>query len=518
MEFNTHSFLLVFMPSVAVVYILIPLRFRIALLTISSLIFYAFSGLISVLLLIFSVLMAYLFINFISIRNFSLRLKKYLLLLTCILIALPFLVIKYLFPGIGWLSGLTDSASLNQVSSLTPGILLPAGISFYTFQLLTSVLDAKGGEESRITFSELLGFASFFPQLIAGPIVRTQDLLPQLRALTTKRRTNSEYVNDISYGLKLIAFGLIAKTMISDILNTFYKNVFIDEVKFLDSIFIILSKSIIIYADFWGYSSIAIGLALLFGVKLPRNFLQPYCSRNIQEFWRRWHVTLSKWFADYIYIPAGGRQNYIFSISIVFMFVGIWHGYGLQFLLWGFLHGLSLIFFVGFIKDKNLPVLSSIAPLITFAWVSLLWVLFFFSFKDSITIYMALLNFDLTPSSANFVSSSRWLYLSFCLAIAFLIDDDILFEGSRHNFEKTPGSVDKMLQTSDLKKKPVSTSLTIPHPLSLKKKFLEVTSLIRCFITGTIDDFLKNPLVVPLAIMGTMLFFSYSTTFVYFRF
>ena len=474
MEFNTHSFLLVFMPCVLVAYSLIPLRYRMALLTISSLIFYAYSGLIPVLLLIFAVLIAYLFINFVSIRNFSLRIKKYLLFLTCLLIALPFLVIKYLFPGIGWFAGLIESATLHQVSSLTSDILLPAGISFYTFQLLTSVIDAQENEKTRITFSQLLGFASFFPQLIAGPIVRVQELLPQLRALTTKRRTNLEYVNDVSCGLKLIACGLIAKTLISDVLNTFYddphKLVFIDKVKFFDSIFIVLSKSVIIYADFWAYSSIAIGLALLFGIKLPRNFLQPYHSRNIQEFWRRWHVTLSKWFADYVYIPAGGRQNYIFSISMVFIFVGIWHGYGVQFLLWGFLHGLSLIFFVRFIKDRNLYILSSIAPLITFTWVSLLWVLFFFSFKDSMTIYTALLNFDPTPSSAYFVSTKRWLYLSFCLVIVFLINDDILFDSSRHNFEKTPNSLDKMLQTDVLETKLHSTPPTILPAFSLQKK------------------------------------------------
>ena len=232
MEFNTHSFLLVFMPCVLVTYSLVPLSYRMALLTISSLIFYAYSGLIPVLLLIFAVLIAYLFINFVSICNFSLRVKKCLLFLTCLLIASPFLVIKYLFPGIGWFAGLIESSTLHQVGSLTSDILLPAGISFYTFQLLTSVIDAQENEKTHITFSQLLGFASFFPQLIAGPIVRVHELLPQLRALTTKRRTNSEYVNDVSCGLKLIAFGLIAKTLISDVLNTFYKLVFIDKVKF----------------------------------------------------------------------------------------------------------------------------------------------------------------------------------------------------------------------------------------------------------------------------------------------
>jgi alginate O-acetyltransferase complex protein AlgI len=489
-----------------------------ALLTLSSLIFYSFSGLAPLLALIFAVLIAYLFINFVSIQNFSLRVKKYLLFFTCLLIALPFIVIKYLFPGIGWFAGLIESTTLHQVSILTSDILLPAGISFYTFQLLTSVIDAHKKEKTHITFSQLLGYASFFPQLIAGPIVRVQELLPQLRALSTKRRNNSEYVNDVSCGLKLIAFGLILKTLISDVLNTFYRNFFVDEVKFFDSIFIVLSKSVIIYADFWGYSAIAIGLALLFGIKLPRNFLQPYHSRNIQEFWRRWHVTLSRWFADYVYIPTGGRQNYIFSISIVFMFVGVWHGYGAQFLLWGFLHGLSLMFFVGFIKGRNSYILSSIAPLITFTWISILWVLFFFSFKDSMTIYTALLNFDLTLSSANIVSATRWLYLSFCLAIVFLINDDILFDGSRHNFEKTPISVDKMLQTNDLEIKLDSIPPAILPAFSLKKNFSEPIARFRGFFTHMIDGFLIIPYVVPFVIMATMLFFSFRTTFVYFRF
>tara|TARA_B100000686_G_C16125540_1_gene634777 strand:+ start:155 stop:562 length:408 start_codon:yes stop_codon:yes gene_type:complete len=134
------------------------------------------------------------------------------------------------------------------------------------------------------------------------------------------------------------------------------------------------------------------------------------------------------------------------------------------------------------------------------------------------TIYTALLNFDPTPSSAYFVSTKRWLYLSFCLVIVFLINDDILFDSSRHNFEKTPNSLDKMLQTDVLETKLHSTPPTILPAFSLQKKNLELIAHLRGFVTHMIDGFLKNPYVVPLAIMATMLFFSYRTTFVYFRF
>jgi alginate O-acetyltransferase complex protein AlgI len=531
MEFNTHSFLIIFLPSVLGLYSFTPLQFRVPLLAISSLIFYSFSGLVPVVLLVFAAATAYIFIKYVSSQTFSLGRNKFLLFLTCLFIALPFLAIKYIFPSAGWLGALIESDSLNYISNFTSGILLPAGISFYTFQLLSSVFDSNKNSPSDISFIELLGYTSFFPQLIAGPIVRLSELLPQLRALSTSRRTHSEYVNDVICGLKLIALGLLAKTIISDVLSTFYLYVAIEKVKFLDSIFIILSKSAIIYADFWGYSSMAIGLALLFGIKLPRNFLQPYSSRNIQEFWRRWHVTLSRWFADYIYKPIGGRNNYVYSLTIVFMLTGVWHGYGLQFLLWGFLHGLSVIIFIRFVKGKfKFAVMNMLAPLITFGWVSTLWILFFYSFDDSLTIYKSLLSFDLTQSQANIASTKRWIYLFICLAVIFFIDDDIFFKSSRHNYEKTPVSVDTMLDADSWKgknsyfnevmnkeNKETSGNGDLQEYL-LWQATVNALIRIRRPFTTIVDEALKSPFLLPFVIMFTMLFFSYRSTFVYFRF
>lgn len=514
MEFNTHTFLLMYLPCVAIAYNLCPLRYRIILLTISSLAFYVVSGVIPAVLLIFSASTAYLFIFYIEKACVSIRAKKILFVLTCVAITSPFLVIKYLFPGAGWLTGFVEYELLKQISDSTSNILLPAGISFYTFQILSAVFDAKENKHTKTNFIEFLGFSSFFPQLIAGPIVKMKELMPQLHALTKRKRTNSEYINDMCYGLKLIAIGLLAKTFISDTLNTFYVSVDVDTLTVFDSVFIILSKSMMIFADFWGYSTMAIGLALLFGIKLPRNFLQPYYSHNIQEFWRRWHVTLNRWFFDYVYVRLGGRDRFVFAAITVFMLTGVWHGYGVSFLLWGFLHGVSLIIFVKFIKENKCVIsIPAVSTLITFIWVSLLWVLFFFSLGDSVKIYMSLLNFDFTHGLSNTgIGKTQWAYLFLCIAIIFILDDDIFYHGSRHDFELTPSQTDLTLHSNENTR--IKSELLINKMLMCSNCIYTV----RMYITTIIAAFLRRPVVVPIVIMVSMLFFSYRTTFIYFRF
>ncbi len=497
---------MLYLPCIFIGYLLCPLKYRYPYITIVSLLFYLYSGLIPILLLIFSSLIAYIHIHFIQTLPLKKNIKIINSFVACIIIILPFLIIKYFFPAFGWIGQTFEVNFLNKLSNFTSSILLPAGISFYSFQILSSVFYKKT-HKYKLSLLEYLGYVSFFPQLIAGPIVRIYNLVPQLRLLI-KRRSEAKFMNDIIIGTQLITVGLLFKTFLSDVLRSFFYNINYNQLTFFDSIFIIFSKSSIIYADFWGYSTIAIGLALLFGIQLPRNFLQPYLCSNIQEFWRRWHVTLGQWFLDYIYKPLLRRNNYIFSVLAVFYLTGIWHGYGIRFILWGILHGISLIIFVKYIKGKNFFIFGTI---LTFFWVSLLWILFFYPLNEAFLIYSSLINFDFSSgiSNANF-AIKNWFYLIFVLLVIFGFNDDFLYVNSRFKFRLSFTKKNLYLKKTDKHK-----------GYNYKKVFFKSHILIlntRNVLSNIFCKFLRSPLVMPLLLVISILFFSYSKTFIYFNF
>ena len=221
-----------------------------------------------------------------------------------------------------------------------PGISsIPPGISFYTFQMVAFVVDSyKTNDKHRIKFIDYVNFASFFPQVVAGPIERRSDLLPQIESF----RFNFSLEN-IDTGLQWLVLGFFMKIVLGDNLAP---HINLEEIE--NAWMIWLSVYLFgfrIYFDFAGYSFIALGLAKMIGVQLSINFLAPYIAQNIQEFWRRWHITLSGWFRDYIFIPIGGSRvgRTGLNILIVFTVSGLWHGAGWNFIFWGFYHGLLLI-------------------------------------------------------------------------------------------------------------------------------------------------------------------------------
>jgi len=222
-------------------------------------------------------------------------------------------------------------------------ILLPVGISFYTFQTLSYTIDIyKRKLEPTNNLIEFALFVSFFPQLVAGPIERAKDLLPQLKVKL------SPTIDQIKQGVTLVIFGLFKKVMIGDTAGRFVDNIFgnLEEYKSFELIAALVLFSIQIYADFSGYSSIARGTSKLLGVELMKNFEQPYLSRNITEFWRRWHISLSSWLKDYLYISLGGNRSgrirtYL-NLMITMLLGGLWHGASWNFVIWGGLHGLYL--------------------------------------------------------------------------------------------------------------------------------------------------------------------------------
>lgn len=222
-------------------------------------------------------------------------------------------------------------------------ILLPVGISFYTFQTLSYTIDIyRKRLEPTNNFIDFALYVSFFPQLVAGPIERAKSLLPQL---SKKLKPNKE---QIKQGVTLIIIGLFRKVMIGDTAGRFVDHIFgnIEQYKSIEIIAALILFSIQIYADFSGYSHIARGTAKLLGVELMKNFEQPYLSRNITEFWRRWHISLSSWLKDYLYISLGGNRNGRFKTYINLMTTmllgGLWHGASWNFVIWGGLHGLYL--------------------------------------------------------------------------------------------------------------------------------------------------------------------------------
>jgi len=301
------------------------------------------------------------------------------------------------------------SASFGLQPSLkTLHIILPIGISFYTFQSLSYSIDIYRGKiKPTNSFISFMTFVSFFPQLVAGPIERASDLLPQfLKARTFK---SAHLVS----GFRFILYGLFKKMVIADRLAYFVDHIYGSPEKFDGTVLLAatLMFGFQIYCDFSGYSDIAIGSARLLGFDLTQNFKTPYLSGSFRDFWRRWHISLSTWFRDYVYIPLGGNRvsqsRWTINILLTFTLSGLWHGASLTFVIWGFLHGFLLVtehFLSKFISMTKK--LSWIGYVTTFAIVNLIWVFFRAdSLEQSMYIFSSFRNLNL-----DFVSKGLTLF------------------------------------------------------------------------------------------------------------
>jgi D-alanyl-lipoteichoic acid acyltransferase DltB (MBOAT superfamily) len=248
-------------------------------------------------------------------------------------------------------------------------LIIPVGLSFYTFQVVGFVVDTVIHKHPLPQFLDFMNFAAFFPQIVAGPIERRENLLPQMERF--RFRWDPKAMDE---GAAWIVIGLFFKVCLADNLAIHF------DPRPTDNPFIIWLNNIIfgfrIYYDFSGYSFIALGIARCVGVSLTLNFASPYVSGDAQEFWRRWHITLSTWFRDYVYLPLGGSRTKFWALSILLVFIvsGVWHGAGWNFILWGLLWGLMLLLFHVF-KRSGIPRLLGWA--LTMAGAFFAWLCFY---------------------------------------------------------------------------------------------------------------------------------------------
>jgi alginate O-acetyltransferase complex protein AlgI len=298
-----------------------------------SIFFYAYWSFYFCFLLILEAVFTWLIGNLIKKKNN--HKKKYLVLG----LVVP-LIILFIFKYFNFF--VSDILRVELQNTIFINIILPIGISFYTFQAIMYLVDVYKDKLQNVNLIDFLVFFLFFPNLIAGPLVRPKSFIPQINVgikFTYKNFTT---------GSLLILWGYFLKLCVSNNLNIYVANVFHNILELSSSTLLIGSffYSFLIYSDFAGYSLIAIGIAKLIGLNVPANFNNPFLSENITEFWRRWHISLSKFLRDYLYIPLGGNKYGLFTtcrnIIIVMLLGGLWHGASFNFIIWGGLHGIAL--------------------------------------------------------------------------------------------------------------------------------------------------------------------------------
>lgn len=342
MLFNSFEYL-VFFPSIVLLYFLLPNSKRWFLLLIASYYFYMSWNAGFILLIVFSTLVDYWAGIQMGKQKERRDRKRYLWVSLLSNLGLLF-AFKYFNFFNGSFEALADLIGWNYpVEALS--LILPVGISFYTFQTLSYSIEVYWGKmkpEKHLGIFAL--YVSFFPQLVAGPIERPQNLLPQF-----KRKHNFNFEN-VKYGLTYVLWGLFKKSVIADRIANIIDPIFADVGSFPPHV--TLAATVLfafqIFCDFSGYSDIAIGSARVMGFNLMKNFDRPYFSKSISEFWKRWHISLSSWFKDYVYIPMGGNRvvkwRWYYNLFITFLVSGLWHGAAWTFVIWGALHGMYLVF------------------------------------------------------------------------------------------------------------------------------------------------------------------------------
>ncbi|NVO19144.1 MAG: MBOAT family protein [Bacteroidetes bacterium] len=374
MLFSSPIFLFFFLPLVLSVYFLLWRKLRNYYLLLASLIFFAWGGVSYSILLLVSITFNYLIGLGVGCSPGSRKSKLFLasgVIMNILLLAI-FKYADFVVENINLLSGVLKFKPFGD-----PGIILPIGISFYTFHAMSYIIDVYRGVSKVQKNPFFLGlYITFFPQLIAGPILRYHDIAPQI----TGRKVTLE---GFAYGIQRFVIGLGKKVLIANTMGTMADAAFGTDVSHLTGTLAwlgLITYALQIYFDFSGYSDMAIGLGKMFGFTFMENFNYPYTAQSIKEFWRKWHISLSTWFRDYLYVPLGGNRiskgRTYFNLIFVFFITGLWHGASWSFVIWGFLHGSFLILERVFSKKFPEELWRPIQHMYTLFVVLIAWVLF----------------------------------------------------------------------------------------------------------------------------------------------
>jgi len=387
MLFNSFSFL-VFFPLVTLLYFMSPYKYRWPLLLIASCVFYMAFIPYYILILGGTIVVDYFAGIYIERAENTVQKKQYLILSLVANIGV-LAVFKYYNFFIDNVSEVITYFGFESPLRYL-AIILPIGLSFHTFQAMSYTIEVyRGNQKAEMNFVKYALYVMFFPQLVAGPIERPQGLLPQF-----ERHYDVDY-DRIVAGLKQMLWGFFKKIVIADRIAAIVKQGYGD-IENHDGFSIMIFTYLFafqIYCDFSGYSDIAIGAAKILGINLRENFRTPYFSTSIKEFWKRWHMSLSSWFRDYLYIPLGGKRvgrwRWFFNLTVVFILSGVWHGANWTFVVWGAIHCLYMIFghffkkyfgwfFISIEEQKDLKsyFLHFFKIVLTFTLVSFAWIFF----------------------------------------------------------------------------------------------------------------------------------------------
>lgn len=381
MVFSSIIFLCFFLPIMVIGYYILPNKLRNLYLVLGSLFFYAWGGPAYIFIMLASIVGNYLFgllIDYVGSKN---TIKHQLAVSRTVLAVTVLFNLGILFYFKYFSFIMSTAHDLFNENIIVPEITLPIGISFYTFQGMSYVIDvyrSAGNKDNSLVQKNPLNLAlyiSMFPQLIAGPIVRYTDIKDSL----SSRKVSSD---DFAKGLERFIIGLCKKVIFANTIGEVADKIFSQQFQYLGASvawFGAICYTLQIYYDFSGYSDMAIGLGRIFGFRFMENFNYPYISKSITEFWRRWHISLSTWFRDYLYIPLGGNRkgNVYVNLFIVFLATGIWHGAAWGFLIWGIWHGIFMLIERAFRKKNvNIKIPGVVKWLYTMLAVVLGWVLF----------------------------------------------------------------------------------------------------------------------------------------------
>ena len=417
MIFSSSVFLVFFLPALLLCYYIAPRKLKNIVLLVFSIFFYAWGAPNFIFVLLGTTFVDFHLVKWMDASTD--RWKRRLLLICSVSINLGLLAyFKYMNFFIGNLNSMLEMSGIGAVPLLK--VVMPIGISFYTFETITYVVDVYRKIHKPLkNFWDYQLYIILFPKLIAGPIVRYHEISDQI----TDRKQNDTFDNRLT-GFLRFCLGLGKKVLIANTVGEFADTIFSTSPEIMNSLTVwlgVLAYTFQIYFDFSGYSDMAIGLGLMLGFKFPENFNNPYISQNITEFWRRWHMTLGNWMKNYLYIPLGGnrvsKHRLYFNLAFVFIVSGFWHGAAWNFIAWGAYHGIFLVADRLFLEKLLQKSGKFISIPFTFIVVMFGWVLFR---VESMThfweLFSKMMSFDFTPDS--FYIHQKLLY-TFVIAGVF---------------------------------------------------------------------------------------------------